>query len=169
MPKSSLCTPGLLHYRCSARCCLRPRGLVSHFPLTCTYAWLARLYKRSAGTQTSTFSGLCVRFRAFTLHLAKLPLPRQRFRAAGSTLPGKASFMHSFAYPPSQQWLRAWLTYSSPLAAPPESGSAGFMSKTRRRSATGSPRTLPPVTISSPSNHQHRPRNPSCTEVADLW
>ena len=26
------CTPGLLLYRCSARCCLRPRGLVSHSP-----------------------------------------------------------------------------------------------------------------------------------------
>jgi hypothetical protein len=27
-----LCTPGLLHDRCAARCCLRPRGLVSHCP-----------------------------------------------------------------------------------------------------------------------------------------
>jgi hypothetical protein len=29
-----LCTPGLLYYRCSARGGLRPRGLVSHYPLT---------------------------------------------------------------------------------------------------------------------------------------
>ncbi len=36
----------------------------------------------------------------------------QRFRAAGSTLPGKASGMRRpLAYFPSQSWLRAWLTY----------------------------------------------------------
>src|SRR5215471_11351808 len=71
-----LCTPGLLHSRCSARCCLRPRGLVSHSPLTCTDAWLARRSTRSAVTQTFPFSGLCVRFRASTLHLAEPPLPK---------------------------------------------------------------------------------------------
>ena len=26
--------PGLLHCRCSPRCCLRPRGLTTHFPVT---------------------------------------------------------------------------------------------------------------------------------------
>ena len=38
-------------------------------------------------------SGLCVGFRAHTLHLVGLPLPKQQFRAAGSALPGKASRM----------------------------------------------------------------------------
>src|SRR4030095_550052 len=33
------CTPGLLPYCCSTRCCLRPRGLVSHSPLAWTDAW----------------------------------------------------------------------------------------------------------------------------------
>src|SRR5918996_3275745 len=55
--------------------------------------WLARRSIRSAGTQSLPFSGLCVRFRASTLHLAERPLPQQRFRAVGSTLPGKASVM----------------------------------------------------------------------------
>ena len=36
------CMPGLLHYRCSTRCCLRPRGLVSRSPVTRTHAWPAR-------------------------------------------------------------------------------------------------------------------------------
>jgi hypothetical protein len=66
-------------------------------------AWLARRSIRSAGTQSLPFSGLCVRCRASTLHLAERPLPQQRFRAAGSTLPGKASVMLiSLAYFPSQ-------------------------------------------------------------------
>ena len=66
-------------------------------------AWLARRSIRSAGTQSLPFSGLCVRFRASTLHLAERPLPQQRFRAVGSTLPGKASVMRiSLAYFPSQ-------------------------------------------------------------------
>src|SRR6266853_1528305 len=30
--QENLCTPGLLLSRCSARCCLRPRGLLSHSP-----------------------------------------------------------------------------------------------------------------------------------------
>jgi hypothetical protein len=30
--QEGLCTPGLLHDCCSTRCCLRPRGLVSHCP-----------------------------------------------------------------------------------------------------------------------------------------
>ena len=68
-----------------------------------TDAWLARRSIRSAGTQTVPFSGLCVRCRASTLHLAERPLPQQRFRAVGSTLPGKASVMRrSLAYFPSQ-------------------------------------------------------------------
>jgi hypothetical protein len=68
-----------------------------------TDAWLARRSIRSAGTQSLPFSGLCVRFRASTLHLAERPLPKQRFRAVGSTLPGKASVMRrSLAYFPSQ-------------------------------------------------------------------
>jgi hypothetical protein len=74
MAQECLCTPGLLPYRCSARCCLSPRGLVSHSPLTCTDAWLARRSTRSAVTQTFPFSGLCVRCRASTLHLAEPPL-----------------------------------------------------------------------------------------------
>src|SRR5712691_1869907 len=66
-------------------------------------AWLARRSIRSAGTHSLPFSGLCVRFRASTLHLAERPLPPQRFRAVGSTLPGKASVMRiSLAYFPSQ-------------------------------------------------------------------
>ena len=68
-----------------------------------TDAWLARRSIRSADTQTLPFSGLCVRFRASTLHLAERPLPKQRFRAVGSTLPGKASVMRrTLAYFPSQ-------------------------------------------------------------------
>jgi hypothetical protein len=68
-----------------------------------TDAWLARRSIRSADTQSLPFSGLCVRFRASTLHLAKRPLPKQRFRAVGSTLPGKASVMRrTLAYFPSQ-------------------------------------------------------------------
>jgi hypothetical protein len=55
--------------------------------------WLARRSIRSAGTPSLPFSGLCVRCRASTLHLAERPLPQQRFRAVGSTLPGKASVM----------------------------------------------------------------------------
>src|SRR5262249_60446318 len=73
--QESLCTPGLLHNCCSTRCCLRPRGLVSHSPLAWTDAWLARSSRRSAVTQTVPFSGLCVRCRASTLHLAEPPLP----------------------------------------------------------------------------------------------
>jgi len=69
------CTPGLLPACCSTRCCLRPRGLVSHSPLAWTDAWLARESRRSAVTQTFPFSGLCVRCRASTLHLAEPPLP----------------------------------------------------------------------------------------------
>ena len=42
-------------------------------------------------------------FRASTLHLAERPLPKPRFRAVGSTLPGKASVMRiSLPYFPSQ-------------------------------------------------------------------
>jgi hypothetical protein len=68
-----------------------------------TDAWLARRSIRSAGAQSLPFSGLCVRFRASTLHLAERPLPKQRFRAVGSPLPGKASVMRrTLAYFPSQ-------------------------------------------------------------------
>ena len=71
--------------------------------LACTDAWLARRSIRSADTQTVPFSGLCVRCRASTLHLAEPPLPSQRFRAVGSTLPGKASIMRrTLAYFPSR-------------------------------------------------------------------
>ncbi len=35
-------TPGLLHYCCSARCCLRPRGLVNRSPIARCHAWPAR-------------------------------------------------------------------------------------------------------------------------------
>src|SRR5215471_14271082 len=76
MAPECLCMPGLLPYRCSARGCLRPRGLVSHSPLTCTDAWLAHRSTCSAVTQTFPFSGLCVRCRASTLHLAEPPLPK---------------------------------------------------------------------------------------------
>ena len=63
--------------------------------LSCAWtdAWLARRSIRSADTQSLPFSGLCVRFRASTLHLAERPLPQQWFRAVGSTLPRKASVM----------------------------------------------------------------------------
>ena len=59
--------------------------------IACTDAWLARRSIRSADTQTVPFSGLCVRCRASTLLLAERPLLTQRFRAVGSTLPGKTS------------------------------------------------------------------------------
>jgi len=78
-------------------------GARQSLSLACTDAWLARRSIRSADTQTVPFSGLCVRFRACTLHLAERPLPQQRFRAVGSTLPGKASIMQrTLAYFPSQ-------------------------------------------------------------------
>lgn len=106
-----LCTPGLLHDRCPARCRLRPRGLARLSPLSCSCAWPARGSMRSAVSQTVPFSGLCVGFRASTLHLAERPPPRQRFRVVGSTLPGMASDMLlSITYPPSQSWLSAWST-----------------------------------------------------------
>src|SRR5215510_982437 len=78
-------------------------GARQSLSFACTDAWLARRSIRSAGTQSLPFSGLCVRFRASTLHLAEHPLPQQRFRAVGSTLPGKASVMRILlAYFPSQ-------------------------------------------------------------------
>jgi hypothetical protein len=78
-------------------------GARQSLSLACTDAWLARRSIRSADTQTVPFSGLCVRFRACTLHLAERPLPQQRFRAVGSTLPGKASIMRrTLAYFPSR-------------------------------------------------------------------
>ena len=40
--QEGLCTPGLLHDRCPARCSLRPRGLMSRSPITRTHAWPAR-------------------------------------------------------------------------------------------------------------------------------
>ena len=43
---------------------------------------------------------------------------RQRFRAVGSTLPGKASVLRrTVAYFPSQSWLSAWLTYRTLFSA----------------------------------------------------
>ena len=50
-------------------------GARQSLSLACTDAWLARRSIRSADTQTIPFSGLCVRFRASTLHLAEPPLP----------------------------------------------------------------------------------------------
>ena len=86
-------------------------NLVMAFPLTCACPWPARRSTRSADTQTVTFSGLRVGFRAYTLHLAGRPLPKQRFRVVGSTLPGKVdNMLLSSTYPPSQPWLRAWST-----------------------------------------------------------
>ncbi len=78
-------------------------GARQSLSLACTDAWLARRSIRSADTQTISFSGLCVRCRASTLHLAERPLPQQRFRAVGSTVPGKASVLRrTWAYFPSQ-------------------------------------------------------------------
>ena len=51
-------------------------GARQSLSLAWTDAWLARKSIRSAGTQTIPFSGLCVRFRASTLHLAEPPLPK---------------------------------------------------------------------------------------------
>ncbi len=81
------CMPGLLYYRCSARCCLSPRRLAIRCPLMQITRGLRVKSRRSAVTQTFPISGLRVTFRAHTLHLAKLPLQVQRFRAAGSALP----------------------------------------------------------------------------------
>ncbi len=67
------------------------------YPLAAGRAWLARSGKRSATSKLSNFSRLWFRFRASTLHLAELPTLRQlasdRFRAAGSALLGKASYI----------------------------------------------------------------------------
>src|SRR4029434_3635574 len=73
--QEALCTPGWLHNCCSTRCCLRPRGLVSHSPLPWTDAGLARWAMRSAHTQPFPVAGLWIRFRADTLHLAEPPRP----------------------------------------------------------------------------------------------
>ena len=89
LAQEGLCTPGLLHYRCSARCGLRPRGLVSHSPRTWTDAWLTRRSTRSAVTQTCPFSGLWVRGRASTLHLAEHPLPSHGSGRLDRPYPGR--------------------------------------------------------------------------------
>jgi hypothetical protein len=98
-----LCTPGLLHYRCSTRCGLRPRGLISHCPLPCTDAWLARRSTRSADTQTFPFSGLVSDSGHAPFTSPNPHCQRQWFRVVGSTLPRKASVMlRTLAYFPSQ-------------------------------------------------------------------
>jgi len=50
-------------------------GARQSLSLACTDAWLARRSIRSADTPSLPFSGLCVRFRAYTLHLAEPPRP----------------------------------------------------------------------------------------------
>ena len=106
-------TPGLLHDRCPARYSLRPRGLAHRSPITRTRPYLPLLRsKRSAVTQNNRSRGYVSdsRHTPFTsLDVRCLCTSKQRFRAVGSALPTKASSMPS-AYPPSQSWLRAWLT-----------------------------------------------------------
>ena len=100
--QEALCTPGLLHNRCSTRCCLRPRGLVSHSPLTWTDAWLARWSMRSAVTQT-----LLGRHRA-RCRTVRLPMPpvrpvRETFASYGSRqrdITRKVHFTNSTVHSP---------------------------------------------------------------------
>src|SRR5215467_8609153 len=97
------CTPGLLLYRCSARCCLRPRGLVSHFP------WRALTHGLRAGQYAQQTPNLS-RSRGYVSDSGHTPFtspnphdPKPWFRAVGSTLPRKASVMRrTLAYFPSQ-------------------------------------------------------------------
>ena len=101
--QEDLCTPGLLPYRCSTRCCLRPRGLVSHCPWRELTHGLrvgqhdqqAPKLSRSRGYVSDSAHA---RFTSSNTHCQ-----RQRFRAVGSTLPRKASHMLKIlAYSPSQ-------------------------------------------------------------------
>ena len=65
----------LLHRRCQARCCLRPRGVGCVLVGSVRAAWPAPNGRGSALSQNPSFSGLRVRFRAspFTsLHLLLL-------------------------------------------------------------------------------------------------
>ncbi len=61
-PGSSLAW--LLVCRCTARCCLRPRGVGSALVRIALTTWPAPYWKGSAHSQNHLFSGLCVRFRA---------------------------------------------------------------------------------------------------------
>ena len=89
--KNILCTPGLLYYRCLTRCCLRPRGDAFHYPV-------------HRGEARGLRAGQCGRLipkisrsRGYVSDSGHPPFTspnshcKQWFRAAGSTLPGKAS------------------------------------------------------------------------------
>jgi hypothetical protein len=62
----------LLLRRCLARCCLGPRGAGKRLVNIALPASPAPKSRGSAHSQNAAFSGLWVRFRAYTLHLAKL-------------------------------------------------------------------------------------------------
>ena len=60
----------LLHRRCQARCCLRPRGVGRHSSLSHLPSCLRPLSEDRHNPKINRFSGLRVRFRVYTLHLA---------------------------------------------------------------------------------------------------
>ena len=62
----------LLHCRCQARCCLRPRGAENHSSLTRLPFRLRPARQDRRTPKIQLFSGLRGRFRAHTLHLARL-------------------------------------------------------------------------------------------------
>jgi len=66
--------PGLLHCRCSARCCLRPRGLTSRYPIPLLVHGLRVGTHNRHIPKLSRSRGYGVRFRAHTLHLAERPM-----------------------------------------------------------------------------------------------
>ena len=83
----------LLHRRCQARCCLGPRGAGNHLPIAQFPFRLRPLSKDRHIPKIHCFSGLRGRFRAHTLHLARLAYllsQKIHYRAVGLTLPGKA-------------------------------------------------------------------------------
>ena len=68
------CMPGLLHCRCSTRCCLRPRGLTSHFPVAFLVHGLRVGTHNRQIPKLSRSRGYIFRFRAHTLHLDERPM-----------------------------------------------------------------------------------------------
>src|SRR5215467_6398591 len=67
-------------------------GARQSLSLACTDAWLARRSIRSADTPSRPFSGLCVRFRASTLHLAEPPRPEAVVPGGGIDLTREGFF-----------------------------------------------------------------------------
>jgi hypothetical protein len=109
--------PGLLRYRCSTRCCLRPRGLVSRSPVTRTHAWPARQVNTIGSHPIFPVLGATCQIQG--TH----PSPRRTPTANNTVVPGGwinltrkgFSDVHgSDISIPFRLRLRAWLTYLTP-------------------------------------------------------